>query len=293
MKVDGVFSGGGVKGYALIGAYQQLEKKGIIFSRLAGTSAGSIIASLSIAGYTGSEMEDLFLDLKPNDFLDERVPANIPFMKWLLLYWKLGLYKGDALEKWIEEKLIAKGIRTFSDIPAMSLRIIASDITNSRIVILPDDLSKYHIDERHFPISKAVRMSCGIPYIFEPVNITKKKSPTYMVDGGVLSNFPMWLFDQDNVKKLRPVLGIKLSGDNEMVLTRNVNNPIALFTALFDTMRVAHDNRYVSRKHEKNIIFVPLKDMSGFDFDVSLERKQELIQLGSTSAERFLKKWTY
>ena len=78
-----------------------------------------------------------------------------------------------------------------------------------------------------------------------------------------------------------------------MVLKRNVNNPIALFTALFDTMRVAHDNRYVSRKHEKNIIFVPTKDMSGFDFDVSLERKQELIQLGSTSAERFLKKWTY
>ena len=293
MKVDGVFSGGGVKGYALIGAYQQLEKKGIIFSRLAGTSAGSIIASLSIAGYIGSEMEDLFLDLKPNDFLDERIPANIPFMKWLLLYWKLGLYKGDALEKWIEDKLMAKGIRTFSDIPAMSLRIIASDITNSRIVILPDDLSKYHIDERHFPISKAVRMSCGIPYIFEPVNITKKKSPTYIVDGGVLSNFPMWLFDQENVKKLRPVLGIKLSGDNEMVLKRNVNNPIALFTALFDTMRVAHDNRYVSRKHEKNIIFVPTKDMSGFDFDVSLERKQELIQLGSTSAERFLKKWTY
>ena len=58
------------------------------------------------------------------------------FAKWLFVYWKLGLYKGNELEKWIEEKLAAKGVRTFSDLPPQSLRIIASDLSNGRLVVL-------------------------------------------------------------------------------------------------------------------------------------------------------------
>ncbi|MCY7955847.1 patatin-like phospholipase family protein, partial [Bacillus licheniformis] len=43
---------GGMKGVALVGAYEALEKRGFRFKRLAGTSAGSIIASFIAAGYT-------------------------------------------------------------------------------------------------------------------------------------------------------------------------------------------------------------------------------------------------
>lgn len=39
MKIDGVFSGGGIKGAALAGAYEALEARGFQFVRLAGTSA--------------------------------------------------------------------------------------------------------------------------------------------------------------------------------------------------------------------------------------------------------------
>ena len=61
MYIDGVFSGGGIKGYSLIGAYQVLEEKGYVMQRCAGTSAGSIIAAFILAGYTGEEMERIFL----------------------------------------------------------------------------------------------------------------------------------------------------------------------------------------------------------------------------------------
>ena len=44
MLIDGVFSGGGMKGFALVGAYQVLEEKGYQFKRIAGTSAGAILA---------------------------------------------------------------------------------------------------------------------------------------------------------------------------------------------------------------------------------------------------------
>lgn len=54
-------------------------------------------------------------------------------------------------------------------------------------------------------------MSCSLPYFFEPVRLKINHRKIVIVDGGVLSNFPMWLFDRENVMKERPVLGIKLS----------------------------------------------------------------------------------
>lgn len=293
MIIDGVFSGGGMKGYALVGAFQVLEEKGFTFQRTAGTSAGSIIAAFIMAGYTGNEIETLMMEMDTTILLDERIGGNIPFAKWLLLYWKLGLYKGDKLEEWIAEKLALKGICTFGDLPADSFRIIASDVTNGVIVVLPDDLKKYHIDISTFPIAKAVRMSCSIPYFFEPVKLTNKKPYTYIVDGGVLSNFPMWLFDKENVKKIRPVIGVKLSDNKDELPPRKIDNAIEMFGALFETMKDAHDNRYISRKHERNIIFIPTKNVSATEFDLSVKKKLELIQLGRMSAQVFLRSWAY
>ena len=82
----------------------------------------------------------------------------------------MGLYKGERLEKWIAEKLRSRGIRTFADLPDQSLRIIASDLTNSTMLVLPDDLPKYHIDPNRFSVARAVRMSCSIPYFLSRLN---------------------------------------------------------------------------------------------------------------------------
>ncbi|MGM9926224.1 MAG: patatin-like phospholipase family protein [Bacillus sp. (in: firmicutes)] len=292
MIIDGVFSGGGMKGYALVGAYQVLEERGYQFKRTAGTSAGAIIASFIMAGYTGKEIEEMMMEMNTEVLLDERIGTNVPFAKWLMLYWKLGLYKGDKLEQWISGKLAAKGIYTFGDLSPHSFRIVASDVTNGIIVVLPDDLEKYHFDSMTFPVARAIRMSCSIPYFFEPVKLNSRRPYTYIVDGGVLSNFPMWLFDKENVKNLRPVIGVKLSDNKDELPPRKIDNAIAMFGALFETMKDAHDNRYISRRHEKNIIFIPTKNVSATDFDLSSENKQELIRLGRRSAETFLRKWT-
>jgi len=293
MKIDAVFSGGGVKGYSLIGACQTLEEKGYQFSRLAGTSAGSIIAALITAGYSGKEIEKLLMEIDTKDFMDERFGANLPIVKWLLLYRKLGLYKGDKLQAWIAEKLAAKGIVTFADIPKDSLRIVVSDISNGAIVVLPDDLPKYQCDIRTFSIARAVRMSCGIPFFFEPIKLNCNGELAYMIDGGVLSNFPLWLFDQENVKKVRPIIGITLTGDHDKQPPKRIENALMMFSSLFSTMKDAHDNRYISRKHVKNIIFIPVKGISSADFDIDAEKKIELIQLGKYLTDQFLKKWAH
>jgi NTE family protein len=294
MDIDGVFSGGGIRGLALIGAYQAIEEKGFTFKRVAGTSAGAIIAALVAAGYSSKEllniMEDLDLDsmLDSPSFLD-----SLPVIKWLRVYWRMGIYKGDALEKWIETKLKARGIYTFADLPKNSLRVIASDLSNGRLLVLPDDLEKYGIAKETFPVARAIRMSTSLPYFFEPVKLKSLEGVSIIVDGGVLSNFPMWLFDRENIKKVRPVIGIKLSHKGTDRPKNKIKNAIHLYDALFHTMKDAHDSRYISRKHEKNVIFVPTEGKSTTEFEIDEEEKSALILYGKQQAENFLIKWTY
>ncbi|MBU8879350.1 patatin-like phospholipase family protein [Bacillus sp. FJAT-29790] len=294
MYIDGVFSGGGIKGFALVGAYAGIEEKGFRFKRVAGTSAGAIVAALIAAQYTSEEIYQLIDELNLEKFLDARY-SFIPFSvtKWILLYWRLGLYKGDALEKWIEEKLLAKGIRTFSDLPYQSLRVVASDLTNGRLIVLPDDLVHYQIDPGSFPIAKAIRMSCSLPYFFEPVKLQTDKNTNLIVDGGVLSNFPMWLFDTDNVVQVRPVLGVKLSHNMNERPTNKIRNAIQMFEALFETMKDSHDARYISKKHVKNIIFIPTEGVLLTEFQLTKNKKQALFDFGSKCAKEFFSQWRY
>ncbi|KOP76453.1 hypothetical protein AMS61_19600 [Bacillus sp. FJAT-21351] len=293
MYVDGVFSGGGIKGLALIGALQALEEKGLIFRRLAGTSAGSIICAFVAAGYTSEEIVEMMNEIELSSFLDQRMsflPSSLT--KWLFLYWKMGLYKGERLEKWISEKLRSRGIRTFADLPDQSLRIIASDLTNSTMLVLPDDLPKYQIDPNRFSVARAVRMSCSIPYFFEPVKL-KSTPSSLIVDGGVLSNFPIFLFDDDKSLKKRPVIGVKLSPKDEERERNKIKNAVGLFSALFETMKDAHDARHISKRHEKNIIFLPVNQVFATEFTLTEERKEELIVFGKKRTRAFLKKWCY
>ncbi|PFP31252.1 hypothetical protein COJ96_01010 [Bacillus sp. AFS073361] len=294
MFIDGVFSGGGIKGFALIGACAEIEDKGLRFVRLAGTSAGSIVAALIAAGYTSKEIFQLVDELDLSKLLDTRKTIiPFPFAKWLFVYWRLGLYKGNELEKWLYEKLEAKGLKTFADLPPQALRVIASDLSNGRMIVLPDDLQKYGISPGSFSIAKAIRISCSIPYFFEPVKMRSMDGMNVLVDGGVLSNFPMWLFDQENVQKVRPVLGIKLNASEYEHEKHKIKNAVQLFAALFETMKDAHDSRYISKKHVKNIIFIPTEGVLFTEFSLTEEKKHELFNLGKEKAKQFLKTWGY
>ncbi|MFC4182357.1 patatin-like phospholipase family protein [Saccharococcus thermophilus] len=294
MDIDIVFSGGGMKGLAFLGAYEAIEAKGLRWKRLAGTSAGSLIAALIAAGYTSKEMIELLDGLELQCFLDER-KYLLPFSvwKWVRIYWRMGLYKGEALQQWLEEILAARGIKTFADLPKESLYIVASDVTNGRMLILPDDLPQYGMDPASFPVAKAVRMSISIPYFFEPVKLQTKEGKCVIVDGGVLSNFPLFLFDEEKKVKKRPVLGIQLSAKLVERPKRKINNAIDLYEALFVAMKEAHDARYISRRHEKNIVFLPVKNVLSTEFSITPEARDSLIRYGRERTEQFLKNWTY
>ncbi|AXI00606.1 hypothetical protein DV702_13280 [Sporosarcina sp. PTS2304] len=292
MRINGVFSGGGLKGFALVGAVSELEKQGYQFKNVAGTSAGAIIASFLAAGYTADEIEVMLAEEDFETLLDpRRTLLPFPFMKWVTLYWRMGLYKGKALEDWFFDKLARKGCYAFGDLPNGSLKLVASDLTNGKMMVLPDDLENYGYDPSKFSIAKALRMSCGIPYFFEPVRLDAPNG-TIVVDGGVLSNFPMWIFDDSPQTKKYPLIGLKLSRNQQEVPGRSIHNALQLFEALFSTMKNAHDEKYISRTHEKDIIFIPVENYSATQFDMDEQQKEELLAIGRRCTKDFLLTWS-
>ena len=94
MKIDGVFSGGGVKAFAFVGALKSLEKNQLELERMAGTSAGAIVASLVAAGY---HLEDI------EEALDNSAPINkVPsFHKMVLLIFSNGFKQREPVRKMV------------------------------------------------------------------------------------------------------------------------------------------------------------------------------------------------
>ncbi|WP_284140376.1 MULTISPECIES: patatin-like phospholipase family protein [unclassified Virgibacillus] len=294
MKIDAVFSGGGVKAYAFLGALKSLESNQFQIERVAGTSAGAILASFVAAGYTSSDMLQLLQQTDLKALLDPPKPTTfLPGTKWFFLYFQMGLYKGDKLEKWLYNHLANQGIYTFSDLPNGCLKVVASDLSLGKLIVIPDDLYRvYGINPAHFPVSKAVRMSAGFPYFFMPKKLPgKAKQKSIMVDGGLLSNFPLWLFTNSNNREQRPVLGVKLSDTPANTTPHDIKNALDMLHALFATMKQAHDARYISTTDKKNIIFIPVKNIETTNFQINANEIDMLLTLGMERTDQFLKHW--
>lgn len=295
MKIDAVFSGGGVKGFAYVGVLEVWQEKNLQVERAAGTSAGAIVAGLVAAGYRYKEIDQIMQDLSLETLADPpRLSQILPITKWLVLYFQLGLYKGEKLEKWLQKILAEKNIFTFADLDSNALRVIVSDLTLGKLVVLPDDLeSVYGIKASSFSVAAAIRMSAGFPYFFMPKKLRGfHNQKSIIVDGGLLSNFPLWLFAKEDKNPIRPIIGVKLTDSQQTVASRKIHNALDMFPSLFTTMKQAHDNRYVSKHQTGQIIFVPTSGISSMDFQLSVEKRKELKKIGRTAAEQFLKTWS-
>ncbi|WP_334077058.1 patatin-like phospholipase family protein [Paenibacillus sanfengchensis] len=305
MLMNGVFEGGGVKGISLAGAVKAAEEHGWRFHRVAGTSSGSIVASMLAAGYDGEEMREIILETSFTRFLRRAPIFNTsligPALRVLI---KKGLYSGEALEEWIRKILLDKGIRTFGDLQENKLKIIASDITSGKILVLPDDLAKIGLRPEAFEVAKAVRMSCSIPYFFDPVllrlppKLAKgKRFPDqflHIVDGGLLSNFPLWLFDQTPAAlkedKIIPTVGFQMVGKNSSQ-PHVIRGPFSMLQALVETMLSAHDERYIEQENRYRTVKIPTLGISTTQFDIGKEESLLLYESGLRAGNRFFGDW--
>lgn len=304
--LDIVCEGGGVKGIALLGALRKLEEEGYIFRKAAGTSSGAIVAALIAVGYTANEIKREIFDNgfskllfgkhhKLNKFASICTAGiNIPFRK--------GFCNTKYFEKHLYNLFKAKGKVTFADvcddsedISTSRLKIIASDITNNRLLELPKDLIKYGINPMEFDISQAVIMSMSFPGYFMPYVLKYEseghKQQSYIVDGGLCSNFPIWIFDAKvGVTPMCPTFGLNLL-DTEKPLKRRKGGflPTYLSNMIF-TGFSSYEAQCLSQENRARTINIPIpSNIHVTDFNLTEMEINILYMRGKRAANTFLK----
>lgn len=303
---DAVFEGGGVKGIGLVGALWKAEKLGYQWRYVAGTSAGAIVASLVAVGYSAQEIMQILENTDFLKFLDKGLCARLPYLGPLFsVEITNGIYKGDYFEEWIGNLLEAKGVKTFRDLKVKGakkgkaiykLRVIAADLSKEKLLVLPQDIQNYGMVPDELSVAKAIRMSMSIPFFYQPVKLNYfkngQKQTSFIVDGGVLSNFPVWLFDDHDFKDTCPTFGFRLV-EPVYGQEKNIRGPFTLMKALFSTMMEAHDQRYIEDAHFARSILIPTLGVRTTDFNISYQQQQALFNSGVHAADKFFGDWDY
>lgn len=154
-KVAVVLGAGASKGFAHIGVLKVLETHRIPIHMVVGTSVGSFVGSLYAYGYNPYELQTIAFAIQKDDVADYIIPDN-------------GFIKGEKLEKYINHKVKYTTIDKFK-IPFYA---VATNTQTGREVVFGRGNT-----------GRAVRASCSIPGIFQPVVIGNQAH----VDGGVVS----------------------------------------------------------------------------------------------------------
>ena len=187
-KLGLALSGGGVRGFAHIGALRALEDLGIKPDIIAGVSAGSVVASFYASGMTPDDIFDIFSNVDMSKFLQVDIS-------------KSGFLKLDKFRRFIAKNLPVENIEQL----AMPAIIAATNIEQQQEMAFTTG-----------DIAERVVASCSIPLVFRPVKI----DDSYYVDGGVLHNLPSYY--------LRPlcnkVIGINVSPSKLGPIKMNVRS---------------------------------------------------------------------
>ncbi|HEY0954526.1 MAG TPA: patatin-like phospholipase family protein [Roseateles sp.] len=151
--------GGAARGFAHIGVIQVLEENGIKVDLVAGTSAGSLLASLYASGKGGKELQALAESMDEGAITDWSFPLR-------------GLIRGEALARYVRDKTGGKAIEQM----VLPLGIVATDLSDGSAILF-----------RSGDTGTAVRASSAVPAVFQPVKIGTRE----YVDGGLVSPVPV------------------------------------------------------------------------------------------------------
>jgi NTE family protein len=297
MRADAVFSGGGVKGLAFAGALAAAEEAGYTeWVQVGGTSAGAITAMALAVGYDAKALRSQ-LDEFPLSKIADYGPLGFVSEAENVLF-KRALTRGEVLHQWIRD-LLAQAPRPATKFGELdrSLRVVGTDLAHSRMVVFPDDVSLYTddadrpLDPDEFPIADAVRISAGYPYFFPPLELRNRatKKEGALVDGGVVSPFPVFLFDKPQPK--HPTWGFRLfSGfDPESPAYRAIDGldwPVDVVQGVLDSAMNALDN-FERQSFGDRVVSIATGSVPTLEFSITPEQKQFLYDSGYEAAKKF------
>lgn len=309
-----VFEGAGIKGIAYSGVIKELENRKLMDSieNIGGTSSGAITAMMLSIGYNADEIENLISQTKFQKFNDGKFFFIGGFHR---MNKNFGWYRTKKFNLWLENIIYQKTGNqdiTFNELSEKgykNLFIAATDLTLQKLVILSKETFP------NMKIKDAVRISMSIPLYFEAAFVNNKgellqNDTAYdthvMVDGGILGNFPIFMFDTyqaDSIGVVKRIpnphtLGIRIDSD-EQIISDKTNREIVPakiekfndFMSAFYHIVIENLNRNnLSSDDWKRTISVSSKGISSRIKKLSADEKKLLIDSGQKSTQDFFNK---
>lgn len=298
-RCRGVFQGGGCRAVAHIGAYQAARESGIELVQVAGSSAGSLVATLIGAGASPQYLLDHLAELR---FLDLLQPPEGVFRTRFLTHLARtllsstssrmssigkilllgGRYSSRGIEAWIDDRLAdllpdaSRPVR-FSDL-RLPTWVVASDLSAGRTKVWSTSATP------DTPVRFAVRCSCSIPLFFEPV----AEGTNLYADGGLLSNLPAFVFSDHSADRSRadPILAFCLTDDSPPVREWSLTS---LSDQLLNTALSGSLDIQTFLQREVSMITIPTLGVKATDFDLSSELITSLLDSGRQATLSFVR----
>jgi len=229
LRIGLALGGGAARGFAHIGVIKALEARGLQIDLVCGTSAGSVVGALYASGMSGLQINKLALTMDQASISD-----------WAMPFRTRGFLQGVALQNYVDTTLHNRPIEKM----AKPLGIVATDLRSGQPILF-----------QRGDTGIAVRASCSVPSIFEPVKIGGRE----YVDGGLVSPVPASFARRMGADF---VIAVDISANPETALTQNSFDVLLqTFTIMGQTIKT-----YELEKYADFVIRPNLAAMSGADF---------------------------
>lgn len=272
-----VFGGGGLRCMAYIGVLRALEEYGVIpaIESYAGASAGAIFATMISIGYTHAELKDFIRNFEYEYVKD---------IQLLGITENFGLETGNKIERFLQlmiRRKTGKMELTFAE---------HYEITRKKLYInavcLDDCSSCYFNVDTHptMPVYLALRMSIALPILISPVRWEGK----LYVDGGLLDNLPVSLFDGEHEHDKTLVLRVERPPKGDEKIDRFESFCFRTFSCIFDELvRLKHKDMKLEKY---NVISISTDGHNAFSFNLDKHDRKKLYRSGYATASAWLKK---
>ncbi len=280
-KIALVLSGGGARGGAHVGVLKILEENNIPIDMIVGTSMGSFVGGMYVAGMTPNEIEKMLTttDWKKyitTDFNRQDIPKRKKNLDYLY-QGRLGLgvnAKGNLVlptgvlnrqPMLLKFMQLTQNVEDITDFDKLSIpyRAIATNIENGDAVILKSG-----------SLSKSIYASSSIPGGFQPIKI----DGINLVDGGVSDNFPI-----EVAKNMGADIIIAVDVSENFSKDLDVNSYFVVMGQLINILMRKNANESIKKLHKSDILLTPdLEGYGGLDAD----KYKEIIQKGVDIAQK-------
>jgi len=243
-RVALVLGGGAARGFAHVGVIRALEQEKIPIDLIVGTSVGSLIGALYAYEMNSFELEWTAFSLEKDDLLD-----------YALLSASMGPIKGERLEAFVNKKVPVANIESLK----IPFAAVATDLNRGTRVVLD-----------HGPLARAIRASCAIPGVFQPVEFQGK----LLVDGGTVDNLPVAVARE---KGADVVIAVDIS---QNVTNFNITN---LVDVTLQAVHIMFSENVSQQRRAADVLISPaVGSVAMMDFT----QKKRLMQVGMEAGQQ-------